>query len=263
MSMISDTRAMGALARAYLERTGMCESDWHNEEHLALKLSYLNSGESALRFIEENYFAVADKTVLDLACGWGGHLIPFAAKGAHVRGIDTINYQFGCLAEFACENGLDIVAFRGKSDCVPYRDATVDIVLALDMIEHEESVEKIAAEIARILRPGGLCLVSTPPRLRSIINGEPHYGRRGFAVLPLFLQRLVTLRPIGMPYDDPIMHQYYSASQVIKPFRRFGLHGNPIAIEQRQSKGGRKLVLRRAAEQFLWEMIILTKPFSN
>jgi SAM-dependent methyltransferase len=46
---------------------------------------------------------------------------------------------------------------------LPIADATVDGALIIDAIEHTESPRHILAELHRVLRPGGVLVVFTPP----------------------------------------------------------------------------------------------------
>lgn len=48
---------------------------------------------------------------------------------------------------------------------LPFRDASVDAVLALEVLEHVEEDRRLIAEMARVLRPGGLAVVSVPLRM--------------------------------------------------------------------------------------------------
>jgi ubiquinone/menaquinone biosynthesis C-methylase UbiE len=45
---------------------------------------------------------------------------------------------------------------------LPYPDASFDIVTATEVIEHLADFRRIVREIHRVLRPGGVCILSTP-----------------------------------------------------------------------------------------------------
>lgn len=47
---------------------------------------------------------------------------------------------------------------------LPYSDASFDVVIADNVMEHLDSPEKVMHEIARVLRPGGKLLFKTPNR---------------------------------------------------------------------------------------------------
>ena len=45
---------------------------------------------------------------------------------------------------------------------LPYADASFDVVTATEVIEHLHDFRRIVREIQRVLRPGGVCILSTP-----------------------------------------------------------------------------------------------------
>ncbi len=49
-----------------------------------------------------------------------------------------------------------------KVSSLPFSDATFDLVCALDIIEHVDDDDSALSELVRVLRPGGLLLISTP-----------------------------------------------------------------------------------------------------
>ena len=64
-------------------------------------------------------------------------------------------------AAVAAERGLTVL--RGDATNLPAAAGSVDLVTAFDVIEHIEDDYLAAAEIRRVLRPGGTLLVTVPP----------------------------------------------------------------------------------------------------
>jgi len=56
---------------------------------------------------------------------------------------------------------VDIVDLNIKKE-LPYHDDTFDIVTATEVIEHLEDFRAILREMYRVLKPGGVCVMSTP-----------------------------------------------------------------------------------------------------
>ncbi len=65
--------------------------------------------------------------------------------------------------------GPDIV---GSAEAIPLPDATVDGVICTQVLEHVPHPWIAMAEIARVLRPGGKCLITVPQT--SELHEEPH-----------------------------------------------------------------------------------------
>lgn len=94
--------------------------------------------------------------VLDLGCGTGGTMsqMPPAWR---VTGAD---YSAQALA-FSRVRGHRKLA-RVDAQRLPLRDASFDLIFALDVVEHTERDDLSAAEIFRVLRPGGRFIASVP-----------------------------------------------------------------------------------------------------
>jgi ubiquinone/menaquinone biosynthesis C-methylase UbiE len=65
---------------------------------------------------------------------------------------------------------------------LPYPDATFDIVTATEVIEHLEHFRRVIREIHRVLRPGGICILSTP----NVLNLNSRLRFLGFGFWNLF-----------------------------------------------------------------------------
>jgi SAM-dependent methyltransferase len=61
---------------------------------------------------------------------------------------------------------------------LPFRDARFDLVLMLEVIEHLADIPHALREIARVLRPGGIAIVTTPNRLN--VSSRIHYLLSGY-----------------------------------------------------------------------------------
>ncbi|WIX33794.1 glycoside hydrolase family 99-like domain-containing protein [Salinicola sp. JS01] len=103
---------------------------------------------------------VEGKDVLDIACGegYGAHLL--AERAARVTGVDIDTDTVAhARAAYPADN-LEFLA----GDCaeIPLADASVDVVVSFETIEHHDRHREMLAEIRRVLRPGGLLIISSP-----------------------------------------------------------------------------------------------------
>jgi len=89
--------------------------------------------------------------------------------GFRVIGLDIDPTRFG---EATRGEGLDIRLANIESEPFPVESASVDLVLMNEVFEHLRSPLVPITEIERILRPGGVLLLSTPNlrSFRGIIN---------------------------------------------------------------------------------------------
>lgn len=144
--------------------------DWRGEiphepgspEHLA---------EVEQRFLSEAWFAqpsggrpfsalipydeLASKDVLEIGSGTGVHARLLADAGAKVTAVDltpTAVELTGRRLELA---GLTADVLQADAESLPFADHSFDFVWSWGVIHHSESTDRVIAEIARVLRPGG------------------------------------------------------------------------------------------------------------
>ena len=102
------------------------------------------------------------RRVLDVGCGGGQDLIPFAAAGATCVGID-IAHESGVLAKrlFADHYPRLVIRFATSgAEHLPFADGSFDVVLCRVAIPYTNNRAAIA-EMSRVLRPGGVLLLKT------------------------------------------------------------------------------------------------------
>ena len=128
---------------------------------------------------------------------------------------------------------------------LPFRAAAFDAVLSLETVEHLERPGEAGREAARVLRPGGPILLTTPPRWRYAVRPDPHFGLRGLALLPPAWQRSVAARR-GFAGPHHYVHRLYgSAAQVARLFPGCRL--------------ARILSRSRAPGRWFWDALVLTR----
>src|SRR4051812_22367474 len=113
---------------------------------------------------------IRGRRVLDIACGTGYGLDILAAEARAVIGVDA---------------DLDAVraALRGRTPravvlgdgaCLPFPPATFDAITSFETLEHLEQRDGFLAELARVLRPDGVCILSTPnANYTQPVDGRP------------------------------------------------------------------------------------------
>ncbi len=107
-----------------------------------------------------------------------------AAGGGNTRVLQSLGWQAAALeygadgAVVAHERGLPTV--RGDATVLPFDRASLDLVVAFDVLEHLVDDVAAAREVLRVLRPGGLLLVAVPadPKLWSAHDEAVDHVRR-------------------------------------------------------------------------------------
>lgn len=98
----------------------------------------------------------AGMRVLDVACGTGNLAIPAARKGAQVTGADIAPNLLEQARQRAAAERLPATFEEGDAEQLPYRDAQFDLVMSMFGAMFAPRPERVAAELARVCRPGGI-----------------------------------------------------------------------------------------------------------
>jgi 2-polyprenyl-6-hydroxyphenyl methylase/3-demethylubiquinone-9 3-methyltransferase len=101
------------------------------------------------------------RDVLDLGCAGGFMAEAVAARGARVTGIDPARRAVVAARARSHETGSGVRYLVAAGERLPIADASFDTVVCVDVLEHVRDLGMVAAEIARVLRPGGLFLFDT------------------------------------------------------------------------------------------------------
>jgi len=117
-----------------------------------------------LRLMEE-FRSIPGAYVLDLGCGTAGAGVALALAGARVTGLDASARMLRLAGIRAAEDGAAIALVLGDARRLPFADATFDVCICDQVIEHMEGYSSLLAEAHRVLTPRGLLLLSAPHRL--------------------------------------------------------------------------------------------------
>jgi ubiquinone/menaquinone biosynthesis C-methylase UbiE len=140
------------------------------DEHASEWATCYSAGEprtsSAKTLMARRRFAVqmveaalpSGSTILDAGCGPGEMAATLMQRGYEVWGLDIADAMIGRARE-RC--GVD--RFRvGDIERIPFPDNTFDGVVCLGVLEYLDTDAKALREIERVLKPGGMAVVSTP-----------------------------------------------------------------------------------------------------
>ncbi len=112
----------------------------------------------------------AGKRLLDLSCDDGASSVQYAARGFEVTPTNYDTRRFA-VPGMQC-------TFVDLNRPMPFADASCDCVTLQEVIEHLEDIRAVLREVRRVLRPGGVFVMTTPNR--SNLNSRVKYLLTGF-----------------------------------------------------------------------------------
>lgn len=125
--------------------------------------------EPMLKAVFGSYSAVPSRPqpgwrVLDVGCGFGNNMIPFADMGCECHGIE-IDPKICSIAEgILASRGYKAKVVEGQNRALPYPDAHFDLLLSVATIHYESNEENVLAalhEFRRVTKPGGKVYIAT------------------------------------------------------------------------------------------------------
>lgn len=172
---------------------------------------------------------IRGKNILDVGCGTGGISVAFAREGGSVVGVDSGNtnpLNIRMANARAEEEKTDIAFICGDAQRMPFREATFDIILCNDVIEHVAEPDKLAKEVSRTLKPHGILYLTAPNRFSlPNIYRDSHYGLFGVAILPRPLARIYVTKIRKMERGYSVGH-IPTCSSLVKIFKKNGIRLN-------------------------------------
>ena len=110
----------------------------------------------------------------EIGCG-GGVVCALVAEHAHITGLDISSFAISKARERCASQDAAFVV--GSAIRLPFDDNAFDGVYSFEMLEHLWDPVASLREMARVVRPGGFILLSTP----NLFSLDLHLSKRLFA----------------------------------------------------------------------------------
>jgi 2-polyprenyl-3-methyl-5-hydroxy-6-metoxy-1,4-benzoquinol methylase len=169
----SDRRLASRLGVTFLDVGDELRSYYESRAHELDELSATYEHPSPYKrfFYETRFRAVFDavgakpgEQILEVGCGSGRYTRELARTGALVTATEYAPSPLAQAERNVGELAPRVVFRLEDAQSLSFADASFDKVLLSEVIEHVSDPGRAVAEAARVLRPGGLLVVSTPSR---------------------------------------------------------------------------------------------------
>jgi ubiquinone/menaquinone biosynthesis C-methylase UbiE len=228
------------------------EYSFLNPVHAALVLDRERAILAALTAHLE--LSLGDAEILDVGSGVGTSLALLAAYGAsaaRLHGIDILEHR----VQIARDQFPALDVRVGDGHTLPYPDASFDLVQQITMLSsvHDRGLrEQLVAEMARVLRPGGLLL---------------SYDAAPVGLAPRLLSR--GLRLLDRPHRDRVAAQPAAGEVVLTPVHALSageiaaLFGQITPLVVKRMTPYRPLAARVFRSQALFAVSLRKKSLSS
>ncbi len=178
----------------------------------------------ALFILRERLENLEEKKVLAVGCGKGELIVTFGLEDIDICGVTPDRGEIEVAESWQSHYGLENRAVEGRGEDLPFPDESFDLVIAHDVLEHVQDMEKTVSEMARVAKRGGHLYIRAPnyrkPR-------EGHYDLFWIPFMPKALGRLY-LRLLGRPTCFLNTIHYTSPGKVRKSLEKHDLTVFPL-----------------------------------
>ena len=161
------------------------------------------------------------KSLLEVGCGAGIDLVRFARAGAIVTGIDLSATAVELARKNIEQNGLNADLWVMNGESMQFPDNSFDVVYAHGVLQYTANIEKMMAEIHRVVKPGGEVVMMV-------------YNRNSW----LNLMRRVTKVPLEHE-DAPVLKKYSigELKQFLKSFKNYRIIPERFPVKTKLHSG--------------------------
>lgn len=236
------------------------------------KKAYKNISEENLEFIlgrfDEgigigNYIKIMEEgsgkekiRILDAGCGSAGVMLALSCEEKFkVYGVEIFIHDE--ILKLRSKTGIPLYFSIADIRNLPFEDNFFDWVLFLDTIEHIKIPSIACKEIYRVLKKGGYCMITTPPRFKYLLKKDPHFGIFGLLMFPTRIQKFISKKIFKIENYD-VEKTFFSPFSILKLFPKprsiYFLYNEPL-----QREGILKKIYKKSIRKLFFDKISIRK----
>jgi len=155
------------------------------------------------------------ENALDVGCNVGYFTTTLLNKARRVCAIDIDNDSIKAARERYSE--IDFKVSSGET--IPYEDDFFDLVVMSDVLEHTQDDEGVIKEVSRVLRPGGILIITVPYKeLFSFLDPINLVFNPIFYLMGFFIENLplsgILIKKFRKFWNPIRLHRHYSLATI-------------------------------------------------
>jgi SAM-dependent methyltransferase len=161
------------------------------------------------------------RDVLDVGCGAGVEVMRFARAGARVTGVDIAARAIDLTRANADQQKLAVRLEVADAEALPFPDESFDLVYAHGVLQYTSNDRRLAHEVHRVVRPGGLAIFQVYNRIS-------------------WLNLLSKIMKVPLEHEDaPVLRRYSAAEfrDVLSDFSSIKIVPERFPVKSRLHKG--------------------------
>lgn len=187
-----------------------------------------------------NWIPQGINTFLDAGCAWGYGTRFFRQKSDRVYGLDPTKV----FVEVAKHRYSDIVFVESELEKTPFESDFFDAIVSCDTLEHVRDEISCLNEMFRILKPGGVLVITTPHKglfgfmdPGNSIQWIEYFLKKNFSYIYRlayrirkgeYPEKIEYVKPI---YDHDTTHRHYSLADIREMLNKSNFQDNYIIEE--------------------------------
>ena len=152
--------------------------------------------------------------VIEIGTGSGPYLGALAERFENVTAVDIAMRWLVVARKRLLESGLHAELVCACAEHLPFRDASFDVTLAANVIEHLTAPTSMLAETWRVLDDAGVVLLETPNRTSP--RPDPHFGIWGLGLLPRSWRTVLARWLRGEESDRVTTRSYFELRELLE-----------------------------------------------